>query len=114
MSASSSGTPSAWTWRTAAIIVSALPASVPSAVRTTPSRAATPAPPSVNVAVAHPRGGDRVGDERDAPARRPPGDDQRVGGDVVAVGDQLDHHVRARERRERDPRFARARAGASR
>ena len=48
-SASSSGAPRAWSRRTAASIVSALPASRPSASRTTPASAWTGRPPRVNV-----------------------------------------------------------------
>ena len=73
-SASASGAPSAWSRRTAASIVSALPASRPVASRTTPPSARTGRPPRVNAPSPGRGRGDRVGDEREPPARGRPGD----------------------------------------
>ena len=49
-------------------------------------------------AVAHARGRDRVRDEGDPAGRRPPDDASRLVGEVVAVEDDLDDDVVARER----------------
>ena len=54
------------------------------------------------VAVAHARRRHTVGDEDDAPACRSPRHARCVVRDVVAVEDQLDSHVVARERRTGD------------
>ena len=77
-SASASGTPSAWRFRTASIIVSALPASTPSSPRTTPSRTLDLEAAEAVGAVAHARAGDGVGDERDAAGRRAPDEPRRL------------------------------------
>ena len=70
--ARSRGTPSSTRFRTASIIVSALPARTPSSRRATPSRTSTSTSPSGYVAVAEPRTGDRVGHEREAAGGDPP------------------------------------------
>jgi hypothetical protein len=57
--------------------------------------------------VAHARRADRVGHEREPPGRGLPGDEHGLGGEVVAVDDDLHSDVGARQRGHRDPRIPR-------
>ncbi len=105
--ARSSGTPSSTRFRTASIIVSALPgehAVAPGGRRRRGRRSRRL--PRVYSPSPEPGAGDRVRHEREAPGGDPPEQAHRVGIEMDAVDDHLQHDVRAHEGRADDAGIA--------